>query len=376
MKTRTMMHLALWLLLAVLLCASPAVADEPDLSAQAALGTAFTYQGRLLDDNAPANGTYDFEFKLYDGSDPSTATQRGSTITVDDLAVTNGNFTVSLDFGGSHFNGQALWLQVGVRPGASSDPYTALSPLTALNAAPYALGLRPGARLTGTVNAEPMFAATNTGTGMAPVGVWGSSVNAAGVYGQSTHSIGVSGVGPVGVQGYSATGGVAIRASGTGVIQSTAKSYLWISGNSLQKADTNDTTRFLYDYYGGYYVYGGTDWVHNKTVVLPVTIPGQLYGQNVTMTGLRLYFSTSDDLTGITIVAMRRQNGVGAGDEIFRDDTDRVCPGAQCVQHWDLTTNNVLSDQRGIVYLAIQCGFAGSGSWVQIGGARLTLEHD
>ena len=28
------------------------------------LGTAFTYQGRLTDDGSPAEGPYDFEFKL------------------------------------------------------------------------------------------------------------------------------------------------------------------------------------------------------------------------------------------------------------------------------------------------------------------------
>ncbi|NPV08251.1 MAG: hypothetical protein HPY83_09870 [Anaerolineae bacterium] len=127
-------------LLVALLCVGPALAEEPpDLSAQAALGSAFTYQGRLLDDNAPANGSYDFEFKLYDGSDPSTATQVGSTFAVNDQAVSGGLFTTALDFGSAPFNGRALWLQTGVRPGSSSGSYTALSPLTALTAAPYAL---------------------------------------------------------------------------------------------------------------------------------------------------------------------------------------------------------------------------------------------
>ena len=32
----------------------------------APLGAGFTYQGKLTDGGTPANGTYDFEFNLYD----------------------------------------------------------------------------------------------------------------------------------------------------------------------------------------------------------------------------------------------------------------------------------------------------------------------
>ena len=32
------------------------------------MGTAFTYQGRLIDANNAADGLYDFQFKLYDAN--------------------------------------------------------------------------------------------------------------------------------------------------------------------------------------------------------------------------------------------------------------------------------------------------------------------
>jgi hypothetical protein len=35
------------------------------------MGTAFTYQGKLQDGGAPADGLYDFDFKLFDGADGS-----------------------------------------------------------------------------------------------------------------------------------------------------------------------------------------------------------------------------------------------------------------------------------------------------------------
>ncbi len=102
----------------------------------AALGTGFTYQGKLTDSGAPANGTYDFEFKLYNAL--SGGSQVGSTVATGDVTVTNGLFTVQLDFG-NVFNGTALYLNIGVRPGASTGAYTALVPRQPLSATPYAI---------------------------------------------------------------------------------------------------------------------------------------------------------------------------------------------------------------------------------------------
>ncbi len=102
---------------------------------QATLGTGFTYQGRLTEDGALANGTYDFEFKLYD--DPTGGAQVGSTVTREDVSVSGGLFTVQLDFG-NVFDGTALYLEIGVRPGNETGAYTTLAPRQALTAAPYA----------------------------------------------------------------------------------------------------------------------------------------------------------------------------------------------------------------------------------------------
>ncbi|HUV90114.1 MAG TPA: hypothetical protein VMY80_10705, partial [Anaerolineae bacterium] len=129
----------------------PGLAQEPDpqgtLTAQdsvgaaaaALVGTAFIYQGRLTDGGSPADGKYDFLFGLYD----SDGTQVGSTVTKGDVDVTDGTFTVSLDFG-SAFNGDARYLDISVRPGSSTGGYTLLTPRQSLTAAPYALNLRPG----------------------------------------------------------------------------------------------------------------------------------------------------------------------------------------------------------------------------------------
>lgn len=99
-------------------------------------GTTFTYQGQLLDGGSPANSSFDFEFKLFNSA--SGGGQVGSTITQQDVVVNGGVFTTQLDFG-SILDGTALWLDIGVRPGASTGSFTTLSPRQPLTAAPYAL---------------------------------------------------------------------------------------------------------------------------------------------------------------------------------------------------------------------------------------------
>jgi hypothetical protein len=102
-------------------------------------GTAWTYQGRLMDTNDPADGIYDFEFELYDA--PNGGVQEGNTIDVNDLDVINGYFTVELDFGSGVFDGNARWLAIGVRPGDSNnlDAFVTLSPRQEVLSTPYSL---------------------------------------------------------------------------------------------------------------------------------------------------------------------------------------------------------------------------------------------
>jgi hypothetical protein len=103
--------------------------------AQSPLGTAFTYQGQLKNAGGPVNDTCNFQFSLWD--DVSGGTQIGTTQTVSGVAVTDGLFTVSLDFGAAAFQGDARWLAIAVQCSGDSA-YTDLTPRQALTAAPYA----------------------------------------------------------------------------------------------------------------------------------------------------------------------------------------------------------------------------------------------
>jgi hypothetical protein len=104
--------------------------------AQAPLGTSFTYQGRLADGASPANGPFDFELRLFGAA--VGGTEAGPVVSRDDVPVTEGLFTLGLDFGAA-FTGQARWLEIAVRPGASTGAYTTLQPRQELTASPNAL---------------------------------------------------------------------------------------------------------------------------------------------------------------------------------------------------------------------------------------------
>ncbi len=125
------------LALAIALLVAPAVQGSSPAAPLAAspLGTAFTYQGRLLQGGAPATGSFGITFKLYDAL--SGGGQIGSTLS-QTVPVTNGLFTTPLDFGAGAFDGQARWLELAVGG-------TTLTPRQPLTPTPYALAL-PGLR--------------------------------------------------------------------------------------------------------------------------------------------------------------------------------------------------------------------------------------
>ena len=157
----------LWLsAMVVILIAGSGPADG-----ETALGTAFTYQGRLTDGGVAVTGVYEFEFKLYDAhADPSN--QVGSTFSLRSVLVTNGLFTVKLDFGSDVFNGNARWLQIAVRPQSTADPHTVLSPRQELTPAPYTLYAMNGGGGLWAANGDDIH---NTNSGK--VGVGTSSPN-------------------------------------------------------------------------------------------------------------------------------------------------------------------------------------------------------
>lgn len=99
---------------------------------------AITYQGRLTNAGAQASGNYDFEFRLYD--QPTGGAQVGATVSLPNVAVSNGVFTVSLDFGASALNTPGKrFLEIAVRAAGGTSAYSTLAPRQPLTDAPSAV---------------------------------------------------------------------------------------------------------------------------------------------------------------------------------------------------------------------------------------------
>jgi hypothetical protein len=125
--------------------------------AQVASINSFTYQGRLNDANGPVNGLYDFNFALFNAS--TGGSQIGTPVTRTFLPVTNGLFTVPLEFpDAASFSGADRWLEIAVHP-SGVGTNTTLSPRQQITAAPYAIKAKeattvPAGTITGAMLAD------------------------------------------------------------------------------------------------------------------------------------------------------------------------------------------------------------------------------
>lgn len=119
--------------------------------------SAFSYQGSLKNAGAPANGNHDFEFRLWDAA--SGGAQVGATVQLNGVAVTNGIFAVTLDFG-DQFPGTIRFLEVRVRP-TGTGAFTPLTPREVIKAVPYAVTSLNSVKLGGV--AANQYVTTTTG---------------------------------------------------------------------------------------------------------------------------------------------------------------------------------------------------------------------
>lgn len=86
--------------------------------------TAFPFTGKLVISGVSVTGSYDFQFKLYTAA--SGGTQVGATLTRLGVAVSNGNYTVTLDFGADSFGSAPLYVQALDRKSGTTT-YTNIS---------------------------------------------------------------------------------------------------------------------------------------------------------------------------------------------------------------------------------------------------------
>jgi photosystem II stability/assembly factor-like uncharacterized protein len=140
-------------------------AINSQLSPVFAQGTAFSYDGRLQDSGGPANGTYNFTFSLY--TDSSGGSPVAGPVTTNGVAVSNGLFTVQMDFGAGVWNGQINWLEIAVETNTGNS-FSTLSPRQQITPTPYAIFATTSGNLSGTLPLAQLPAAvvTNGASGL------------------------------------------------------------------------------------------------------------------------------------------------------------------------------------------------------------------
>ncbi|HEV2327746.1 MAG TPA: hypothetical protein VGY56_03035 [Verrucomicrobiae bacterium] len=128
--------------------------------------TAFTYQGHLLNNGVDANGTNGMIFTLYSAATGGTVIGIPGTNSV---PVSNGLFTVGLDFGAGAFNGSACWLDIAVSNGVTN---VELLPRAQVLPTPYATYAASAATAATAASATTAGTATNIVGGVVATGTF------------------------------------------------------------------------------------------------------------------------------------------------------------------------------------------------------------
>ncbi|MBK8303432.1 MAG: choice-of-anchor D domain-containing protein [Chloracidobacterium sp.] len=106
----------------------------------------FTYQGRLTDNNLAAVGTYEMQFRVFDAAVAGNQLPVGTPVTLNftvagtnPVTVSNGAFTVQLNFGNGVFTGADRWLEISVRKPSDPPGFTLLTPRQPITSSPYSI---------------------------------------------------------------------------------------------------------------------------------------------------------------------------------------------------------------------------------------------
>jgi hypothetical protein len=384
-------------LLAAMVGLSQAQGPEPQEvdTPQATTGNAFTYQGYLKDGSNPANGEYDFRFILYNAL--IGGSQVGSAVTKDNVTVTNGLFSVALDFG-SVFDGTGLWLEVGVRPGSSTSSYAILDPRQELTPAPYALYavnipqhdhfgqswsgsadtglLVENTRSAGYPSALQAIATASSGTTR---GVTGDSYSTSGigVLGNAKAATGITyGVygradSPQGYGGYfwNSAGATALFAQGA--VRSTADTEITVSPFDLRPWSGGVSVAES-NWQG--YVYFQASTTGPQEVLLPVTLPARVFGVPQKLKSIKVCYQLDNANSYIDQTEAYYYSDSGVITYLFQDDTDLRSTSWTCYIHDDPTPNPIQS----AVTVRFGLNYAGTG-WphdIVIGSITLTLTEN
>ncbi len=227
---------------ALVTCSVAALAMTAGL-ARGVQGTSFTYQGQLAQLGTPASGTFDIQFRLY--SDSASSVQVGGTMCADNVQVSDGRFTVVLDFG-AQFTGDPRFLELAVRSDTGADcsdaaGFTTLNPRQELTGTPYASHAATSAQASQADNAVTLNgqsasfyrdAANLTGT-IAPPAIGGTYPNSV-AFNNASNVFAGNGLGLMGLNASNMT---------VGVLDPARMPTNWVAGGDLTGLLPNPSIR-------------------------------------------------------------------------------------------------------------------------------------
>jgi hypothetical protein len=302
-------------------------------------------QGRLTDASGnPISGGRVVTFTLYDSLDNQIWSSGPQAVTMDN----NGLFSTVIAFAEpSLIDGREL--RLGIQVAGDS----VMSPHQIIYAVPYAWSLRPGAIISDT-RSGAILSVQNYGSGS---GVYGRSNTGSAVYGYSSN-------------------GVAIQAAGTGIIKSTAVSRVFVPGGEAVVGGTA-TSDVQLTYWGqGRVDVETTSNNVTRTIVIPIPLPAVLYGQQVRIADMRVYYRTSNSASYIAETDLYREQIGGTYYSLIQNTSPRNSTTDTYYHIYCTDTNCQLSDDEGFVSVRLQLYFNNSAHTITIGGVRVTLEHD
>ncbi len=414
MEGKQILSLVGALILATLLVGGIALAQgarpQSFQGAAEAVTAAFTYQGQLDKNGSPVNDTCDMSFRLYDAA--SMGTEVGSDFHAD-VPVVGGFFTVNLDFGSSAFTGERRWLEVQVQCTGESA-YTDLG-RQELTAAPYALSLKPGAVISGSLASGAMLSARNSGSGYGVLGLSSSSFGVAGqsdssygVYAYSNSNYGMYAYGGVGdLRLYNGTiyadmwngsdlalhsndyvdvhlddddnstsqfrvlsgaDTAALTVDEAGSITSTADTQIVVSPlKGVVYVASNVEIRPI----GGYIEVRASSTAGSPAIFVPVDLPSVLFGTSTKLKSIRVCYKCDNSASYISMTRVRHGTDSGGYTTLIESSTDRNSTTWECYTISDSAPGEI----PGSLYVSFGMHFDGTGADhdIQIGNITLTL---
>lgn len=318
---------------AIVLAAGLAVSASTALAAP--LAPAFTYQGEIQRAGSPYSGTADVRFTLFD--DAVAGAQVGATQTVNNVSVSNGVFTVNLDFGGAAWaTGEARYMRIEVRTPSGAGAFTALSPRQPVTATPYAINALSGAApFLVKPEGSPAQVLISPGAG--------TQVQQFNSAGTSVGGLGINGLGSI-LRTQNGAGGTAVLA-GTSVDD---------SGFIEQYTDTG-AMAILFE--AESFDYGQAGYM-------------RLAGTPTGTSGGVIQVTDNDFIT--TFLAKGGASGSGASVSLF-DPTD----GAEVLRMFGETAvpggSIYTYDENGDIEWVLEPDFSGDGAFMQFAGANGAL---